>query len=86
MAFSSTVLSGWWASSAVTTLVSLVATSAGRRIFRSSSPSSSARLPSLVASSAVFVRLPLWASAIEPIAVGWKVGCALCHVEAPVVE
>ena len=36
--------------------------------------------------SRVLVRLPLWASAIEPSAVGRKVGWALCQVLAPVVE
>ena len=43
------------------------------------------RRPS-AARSRVLVRLPLWASAIEPSAVGRKVGWALCQVLAPVVE
>ncbi len=80
---SSTVWPGWSASSAVRTLVSLVDPDGSRR---SSSPSSAVRSLTMVASSAVLIRLPLWASAIEPSAVGWKVGCALCQVLAPVVE
>jgi hypothetical protein len=36
--------------------------------------------------SAVLIRLPLWARASEPYAVGWNVGWALCQLLAPVVE
>ena len=37
-------------------------------------------------SSRVLVRLPLWPSAIEPSAVGRKVGWAFSQTLAPVVE
>ena len=57
----------------------------GIRIWRSSCSPPSAPT-TIAASSGVLMRLPLWASAIEPVAVGWNVGCALCQVLAPVVE
>ena len=51
-----------------------------------SSSVSTGRSATICCSSRVLVRLPLWASAIEPSAVGRKVGWALCQVLAPVVE
>jgi hypothetical protein len=82
-AFSSRLRSGWCANSAVTSEVSFVAVSAVRT---SSSPLRCARPRTRSASSRVLVRLPLWASAMDPSAVGRNVGCALCQVLAPVVE
>ena len=55
-------------------------TSASRPRSRSPSPFR------LAASSLVLVRLPLWPSAIEPVAVERNVGCALAHTLEPVVE
>ena len=51
-----------------------------------SSSVSTGRSATICWRSRVLVRLPLWASAIEPSAVGRKVGWALCQVLAPVVE
>ncbi len=49
-------------------------------------PSFLGRSATISASCAVFTRLPLWPSAIEPWAVARNVGCAFSHTEAPVVE
>ena len=38
------------------------------------------------ASSRALVRFPLWPSAMWPVAVDRKVGCAFSHTLAPVVE
>ena len=81
---SSSEVSGWWASRAVTSEVSLVLVSSLREP-RSSSPSRGSAA-TIAWSSRVLVRLPLWPSAIDPSAVGRKVGWALCQVLAPVVE
>ena len=71
-AAASTLRSGCAASSAVTIAVSLV------------EPSSRV---AVAASSAVFTRLPLWASAmLVPVSVERIVGWAFSHVEPPVVE
>ncbi len=78
-------MSGWCASSAVTRLVSLVEAGVGF-VEMSSSPNAPARSATRCCSSRVLVRLPLWASAIEPVSVGRKVGWALYQVLAPVVE
>ena len=51
-----------------------------------SSSASAGRSATICWRSLVFVRLPLWASAMEPSAVGRNVGWALCQVLAPVVE
>ncbi len=83
-AFSSRLVSGWCASSAVTRLVSLVDSRV--RTGRSSSPWTVPSSPTRRASSRVLVRLPLCASAMDPLAVGRNVGWALCQVLAPVVE
>ena len=73
--------------SVVTRLVSLVATMWLPCLTgMSSSPAISRRFATRSASSRVLVRLPLWASATEPCAVGRNVGWALCQVLAPVVE
>jgi hypothetical protein len=84
MAASSTERSSSEESRLAMTPVSLVAVSAlplplcsvavaGVRSFRSSTR------------SWVLVRLPLWASATEPLEVGRNVGCAFCHTLEPVV-
>lgn len=70
----------WPARSAVTRSVSLVAATWVARPFSLGSAAT------ISASWAVFTRLPLWPSAIEPCAVARKVGCAFSHTEAPVVE
>ena len=81
----SSEVSGWCASSAVTSPVSLVEVSMSR-VWSGSSPSGSGRSSTICCSSWVLIRLPLWPSAIEPSAVGRNVGCAFCQVLAPVVE
>jgi hypothetical protein len=84
---SSTVRSGSAASNVVTRLVSLVGiTWLLWRDGMSSSPATDARLSTHSARSRVLVRLPLWARATDPFAVGRNVGWALCQVLAPVVE
>ncbi len=86
-AASSIVRSGSAASRVVTSEVSLVATTwLLCRDGMSSSPATVDRASTRRASSRVLVRLPLWASATEPSAVGRNVGWALCQVLAPVVE
>ena len=82
---SSSELSGWTASSAVTSEVSLVLVSS-LRAPKSSSVARPGRSATICWSSRVLVRLPLWPSAMDPSAVGRKVGWALCQVLAPVVE
>ena len=81
----SSEVSGWWASSAVTSPVSLVDVSTSR-VCSGSSPSGSGSSSTSRCSSWALMRLPLWPSAIEPSAVGRNVGCAFCQVLAPVVE
>src|SRR3954465_4230073 len=77
MAAASTERSGRAAIRAVTRSESVVAAKAP------GTPASAA----LLASSAVFTRLPLWHSARPvPASVVRKVGWAFSHVEAPVVE
>jgi hypothetical protein len=43
-------------------------------------------IPAAAASSAVLVRFPLWPRANPPSALSRYTGCALCHVDDPVVE
>jgi hypothetical protein len=73
------------ASSAVTSEVSLVLVSS-LRAWMSSSLSSTGISAISFCSSPVLVRFPLWPSAMDPSAVGRKVGWALFQVLAPVVE
>ena len=68
--------------SAVTSEVSLVES----MVFFSGTRWSGSSSRSQASSSWVLVRLPLWASARPPLRVARKVGWALCHTEAPVVE
>ena len=80
-------VSGWWASSAVTRPVSLVERDLElARVQVELAGVAGQRGDQARARSWVLIRLPLWPSAIEPSAVGRKVGCALCQVDAPVVE
>src|SRR4051794_41898084 len=78
-------MSGWCASSAVTRLVSLVAAGAFLTGM-SSSPKAPESPATRVDSSWVLVRLPLCASAIDPVSVGRDVGWALGQALAPGVE
>jgi hypothetical protein len=50
------------------------------------SPARSESSRTCSARSRLLIRLPLWASAIEPVAVARNVGWAFCHTLAPVVE
>jgi hypothetical protein len=51
-----------------------------------SSPRSESSSSTMAASSEVLVRLPLWPSAMEPVAVARNVGWAFSQTLAPVVE
>jgi hypothetical protein len=74
--------SGWLASNSVTRSVSLLA----GLLIDGAAGAALRRPATAAASSPALTRFPLCASAIEPVEVDVKVGCAFSHTDDPLVE